>query len=109
MPKPLPKPEPKPFPKPEPKPLPKPEPEVKEILEGLKKELAGCEWPLGDFFSFAKEFAESRNLGVGKVMKPLRCALTGELGGPELLDVLNFQNSSFQHRQLFLRFVLYHQ
>lgn len=64
-------------------------PEVKEILEGLKKELADCEWPLEDFFSFAKEFAESQNLGVGKVMKPLRCALTGELGGPELLDVLN--------------------
>ncbi len=33
-------------------------------------------------------FAESKNLGVGKVMMPLRLALVGELKGPDVPDIL---------------------
>jgi glutamyl-tRNA synthetase len=36
-----------------------------------------------------KQVASDNDVGVGKIMKPLRCALTGALGGPELADVLD--------------------
>ena len=33
-------------------------------------------------------FAESKSLGMGKVMMPLRLALVGELKGPDVPDIL---------------------
>ena len=35
------------------------------------------------------DFAESRSLGMGKVMMPLRLALVGELKGPDVPDILH--------------------
>lgn len=34
-------------------------------------------------------FAESKNLGMGKVMMPLRLSLVGELKGPDVPDIMN--------------------
>lgn len=34
------------------------------------------------------DFAETRGLGMGKVMMPLRLALVGELKGPDVPDIL---------------------
>lgn len=34
------------------------------------------------------DFAESKNLGMGKVMMPLRLSLVGELKGPDVQDIL---------------------
>ena len=33
-------------------------------------------------------FAESKSLGMGKVMMPLRLSLVGELKGPDVPDIL---------------------
>ena len=34
------------------------------------------------------DFAESKGLGMGKVMMPLRLALVGELKGPDVPDIM---------------------
>jgi Glutamyl- and glutaminyl-tRNA synthetases len=34
------------------------------------------------------DFAESKSLGMGKVMMPLRLSLVGELKGPDVPDIL---------------------
>ena len=34
------------------------------------------------------DFAESKGLGMGKVMMPLRLCLVGELKGPDVPDIL---------------------
>ncbi len=62
---------------------------VHEILSGVADLLEGVEaWPPSEFFALLKGWAGEHDLGVGKVMKPVRAALTGCLGGPELGDVL---------------------
>ena len=45
-------------------------------------------WPPADFAALLKEIAAGQSLKLGAVMKPVRAALTGSLGGPELADVL---------------------
>jgi glutamyl-tRNA synthetase len=45
-------------------------------------------WPPSDFAGLLKEVAAAQGLKLGAVMKPVRAALTGSLGGPELADVL---------------------
>ncbi|MBT3341202.1 MAG: glutamate--tRNA ligase [Planctomycetes bacterium] len=62
---------------------------VADTLSGVADLLAGVEsWPPPEFFALVKGWAAEHELGVGKVMKPVRAALTGSLGGPELGDVL---------------------
>ena len=46
--------------------------------------LEDCTWPPEDFMSVVKRVAGELEVGLGKVMKPVRAALTGTLGGPEL-------------------------
>jgi len=46
--------------------------------------LEDCTWPPEDFMSVVKGVAGELEVGLGKVMKPVRAALTGTLGGPEL-------------------------
>jgi glutamyl-tRNA synthetase len=36
------------------------------------------------------QLAESKGMGLGKVMQPLRMVITGEGNGPELVDIINF-------------------
>ena len=62
---------------------------VLQYLELVAAQLQDGEWPPADFFSLVKQIASDNEVGIGKIMKPLRCALTGALGGPELADVLN--------------------
>jgi glutamyl-tRNA synthetase len=62
---------------------------VAQYLGLVAEQLQSCEWPPTDFFSMVKQVASDNDVGVGKIMKPLRCALTGALGGPELADVLD--------------------
>lgn len=39
------------------------------------------------------DFAETKELGMGKVMMPLRLALVGELKGPDVPDILEILGS----------------
>jgi nondiscriminating glutamyl-tRNA synthetase len=45
-------------------------------------------FPPADWSGWMKEQAGQLEVGLGKVMKPLRAALSGTLGGPELVDIL---------------------
>jgi glutamyl-tRNA synthetase len=47
-----------------------------------------AEFPPADFGAWTKAQCETLGVGMGKVMKPLRAALSGTLGGPELADIL---------------------
>lgn len=47
-----------------------------------------AEFPPADFGAWTKAQCEALGVGMGKVMKPLRAALSGTLGGPELADIL---------------------
>ena len=39
--------------------------------------------------NFIHDFAAEKELGMGKVMMPLRLALVGELKGPDVPDIMN--------------------
>jgi len=49
---------------------------------------AESDWPPQDVMAIAKPIAEAQGVGLGKLMQPMRVALTGSLGGPELKDIL---------------------
>jgi glutamyl-tRNA synthetase len=55
------------------------------IAAALESESA---FPPADFGAWTKAQCEALGVGMGKVMKPLRAALSGTLGGPELADIL---------------------
>ncbi len=55
---------------------------VADALEGAN------DWPPQDVMAIAKPIAEAQGVGLGKLMQPMRVALTGSLGGPELKDIL---------------------
>lgn len=56
--------------------------------EKLAAALEDAAWPPEDFVGIVKAVAEELEVGLGKVMKPVRAALTGTLGGPELDSVV---------------------
>jgi glutamyl-tRNA synthetase len=58
------------------------------ILESVAVAVETGSWPPEDFSGLVKQVAADGELGMGKVMKPVRAALTGTLGGPELADVV---------------------
>jgi len=55
------------------------------IAQALEAE---AEFPPPEFGAWVKARCAEMEVGMGKVMKPLRAALTGTLGGPDLGDVL---------------------
>ena len=61
---------------------------VSEVLQAVAKAVDASVWPMEDFSATVKAVAGELDLGMGKVMKPVRAALTGTLGGPELADVV---------------------
>jgi glutamyl-tRNA synthetase len=58
---------------------------LSSIADALQAEQ---QFPPADWFAWVKVQAETLGVGVGKVMKPLRAALSGTLGGPDLADIL---------------------
>ena len=63
--------------------------EVPVVLETIQKAMqAEAAFPPTDFSGLAKAVAKDLEIGMGKVMKPVRVALTGALGGPDLGQVL---------------------
>ncbi|KAA3613397.1 MAG: glutamate--tRNA ligase [Planctomycetota bacterium] len=63
--------------------------EARRLVEGMRQKLETLEpFPPENFAAVAKAFAEEHEVGMGKVMKPTRAALTGSLGGPDLGQVL---------------------
>lgn len=62
--------------------------EIAEILKELAIQMPS--WDLGHevLKQHIQDFAESKSLGMGKVMMPLRLSLVGELKGPDVPDIL---------------------
>jgi glutamyl-tRNA synthetase len=63
--------------------------QARELLAKITAALeAETSFPPADWSIWIKARAEEYGVGMGKIMKPLRAALSGTLGGPELLDIL---------------------
>lgn len=62
--------------------------ETSSVLSELTERLEHSEFSAEAVKHGIHEFAESKGLGMGKVMMPLRLALVGELKGPDVPDIL---------------------
>lgn len=74
-----------------------------DAVAKLAAALEDCAWPPEDFMSVVKGVAGELEVGLGKVMKPVRAALTGTLGGPELdavIQMLGRERSLTRLREL---------
>lgn len=62
--------------------------ETSGILKELAQQLETVEFSAANLKQAIHDFAESRGLGMGKVMMPLRLSLVGELKGPDVPDIM---------------------
>jgi glutamyl-tRNA synthetase len=58
------------------------------VLAALKPALEACDWNSHAIEAAVKQFAEGRQLGLGKVAQPLRVAVTGNTVSPSIGDTL---------------------
>lgn len=63
--------------------------ETSQIMTALSTELEKWDFEPETLKQNIHDFAETRSLGMGKVMMPLRLALVGELKGPDVPDILH--------------------
>ena len=61
---------------------------TRELLEGLRRELSASEWTEGALEELIRAFAAGRGMGAGKVIHPLRLAVTGQGVSPGIFEVL---------------------
>jgi glutamyl-tRNA synthetase len=57
-------------------------------LQSLMDRIQGVPWEAGALEEQVRGFAEDREVGLGKVIHPLRLALTGLANSPGIFDVL---------------------
>lgn len=63
--------------------------EIKAMLSALRAELAGiADWTVEATDAVMRNFAETRDLKLGKVAQPVRAALTGRATSPGVFDVM---------------------
>ncbi|TAH35948.1 MAG: glutamate--tRNA ligase [Planctomycetota bacterium] len=55
------------------------------VADALANEAA---FPPPDFEAWTKDYARERNIPLGRLLKPMRAALTGTLGGPPVAEIL---------------------
>lgn len=62
---------------------------VAEVLEKLEREIAEApDFTVGGLETHLRAFAETAGLGFGKIVHPLRLALTGRAASPGIFDVI---------------------
>ena len=59
-----------------------------EVMNAFSLKLASADFETDDLKQLIHDFAESKGLGMGKVMMPLRLCLVGELKGPDVPDIM---------------------
>lgn len=64
-----------------------------EILTAFRERLAEAEWSLEALETVIRGYAEERGVGAGKVIHPLRVAVTGRENSPGIFEVLMFIGS----------------
>lgn len=62
--------------------------DTSDILSGLEELLQTASFQSETLKETLHSYAESKGLGMGKVMMPLRLALVGELKGPDVPDIM---------------------
>ena len=71
------------------------------VLAAIQQALqAEADFPPADFPGLAKAVAAEMEIGMGKVMKPVRVALTGALGGPDLGQVFSWLGRDMAFKRL---------
>ncbi len=69
--------------------------EAREVLAGLRGEMAAvAEWQAENIEALIREFAEKKQLKLGKVAQPLRAALTGSTVSPPIFSVMEVLGSA---------------
>jgi glutamyl-tRNA synthetase len=64
--------------------------ETAELLEGFMAQAESTSFEESALEGCLKEYVSSRELGIGKVMAPLRIALVGSLKGPSVYSLMTF-------------------
>ena len=59
-----------------------------EVMNAFSLKLESADFETDDLKQLIHDFAESKGLGMGKVMMPLRLCLVGELKGPDVPDIM---------------------
>lgn len=59
-----------------------------EVMNAFSLKLESTDFETDDLKQLIHDFAESKGLGMGKVMMPLRLCLVGELKGPDVPDIM---------------------
>jgi glutamyl-tRNA synthetase len=59
-----------------------------QLLEALRQRFADSSWDAGALEAALRGLAEERGVGAGKLIHPLRVALTGQGASPGIFDVL---------------------
>jgi len=76
-----------------------------EMLKEFTEELKAMGWDHGSLHDGFKAFVEAKEVGMGKLMAPLRLALTGAAGGPglfETMELLGREESLARLQQAFV-------
>jgi glutamyl-tRNA synthetase len=61
---------------------------VRGRLAALRARLEGCEWGEQSLETLLRGVAEAEGVGAGKVIHPLRVALTGQSASPGIFEVM---------------------
>ncbi len=64
--------------------------QVSELLTALRLQLEPCEWEEGALEEAVRGLAGAREVGAGRIIHPLRVALTGQAVSPGIFEVLYF-------------------
>ena len=62
--------------------------ETASLIKELSTQFENTDFQAENLQNIMHDFAESKSLGMGKVMMPLRLSLVGELKGPDVPDML---------------------
>ena len=68
--------------------------QVGEYLDALRRRLEGCEWHPEPLECALRDLAEELEVGAGRLIHPLRVALTGQAVSPGIFDVLYYLGRS---------------
>ena len=64
--------------------------QVREYLDALRRRIEDCEWQPETLESALRALAQELGIGAGRLIHPLRVALTGQAVSPGIFDVLYF-------------------
>lgn len=61
---------------------------TREVLSEFAQRLENVDFQVESIKNLIHDFAEEKEVGMGKIMMPLRLSLVGELKGPDVPDIM---------------------